>query len=612
MVSGLDTDAIVRELMTAQSAKKQKVVNKQTKLTWTQEIWKDLNTKLYSFYTGSLSKLKTQGSYKSKKVSSSNESVVKATATGNAATGAHSLKVKALASAQYITSGKINAGGSEATKDTKLVDLGMTEGTAITIKSGDKEEVLAIDADTTIEDFITSCKSAGLVASFDTKQQRFFIQSAKSGVENAFNITTGTSVRSGANQAIQSMITNASTDTTVTAELTSAYNSLKDLTADVYTALKGLNLTDPITDDELSDKGLTREQFDGYKLLTDHLDKTQLDTHMEAYIANEITAATPRPDGSSQLTALGLDEIVSTGKTSADNKTADVSTEMSIKWASDAEIELDGAILKDSSNAFTVNGLTMNLTSTTWNEQTGKYEEVQLNVSNDTDAVYKMVKDFVKEYNDILKELNEKYNAKSARGYDPLTDEQKEAMSDDQVEKWEKKIKDSLLRKDNIISSITSSMRQSMLTTTKVNGKNYSLASIGIKTSSDYTEKGLLHIAGDPDDDTYGTDDKNILKDMLEEDPDMVMEVLSNAANALYSEFGKKMEKTVLSSALTFYNDKQIEKQLDQYSKDVKNWDRKLQEMEDKYYKQFTAMEVAMSKLQSQSNYLSSLFGAGQ
>ena len=150
MVSGLDTDAVVQELMSAQTAKKQKVVNKQTKLTWTQEIWKGLNTKLYSFYTGTLSKMRMQGNYKTKKASSSNESAVTATATSSAATGAHSLKIKELASSQYVTGGKIgveetkpdgSVSTSKATTRTALTSLGIDEGTAITIQNGNKEEV---------------------------------------------------------------------------------------------------------------------------------------------------------------------------------------------------------------------------------------------------------------------------------------------------------------------------------------------------------------------------------------------------------------------------------------------------------------------------------------
>ena len=73
MVSGLDTEAIVEELMTAQRAKQTKVENKQTKLTWKQEKWKELNTKLYSLYTTELNKLTLQSSYLTKKASVSDE-----------------------------------------------------------------------------------------------------------------------------------------------------------------------------------------------------------------------------------------------------------------------------------------------------------------------------------------------------------------------------------------------------------------------------------------------------------------------------------------------------------------------------------------------------------
>lgn len=717
MVSGLDTDAVVQELMSAQMAKKQKVVNKQTKLTWTQEIWKDLNKKLYSFYTGSMSKMKTQGNYKTKKVASSNESAVKATATSSAATGAHSLKITALASAQYVTGGKVGGSGTKATTDTTLSSLGMDTGTTITIENGEKSKVLTVEDSTTIKDFVNACKEVGLNANFDTKQQRFFISSAKSGAENAFSITTGTSKRVGADSAITSMISAVATDDALSSdflsaagtiksslqsyatvngqdldvvvadfmasirdesatddqekviyekygiekaqydklksafksaidadsslnvpmtnyirdasteeevktsfetaaknsdtilfksELTAAYNSLKDMTKESFAELKTLDVTGATSysDDDLKAKNITREQYNSYKLLANKVaDKAAFDNQMDIYIANEVGDKN-YIDGKSQLSKLGLGEITKTA-------IEDGATDASIKTASDAEIELDGAKLTDSSNEFTVNGLTLNLTSTTLNKTTGDYEEVQLNVTNDTDTVYNMVKDFVKEYNDILKELNTKYNADSARDYEPLTDDQKEAMSDDEVEKWENKIKDSLLRRDNTISSITAGMRTAMLTTTKVDGKTYSLASLGIKTSSDYTEKGLLHIAGDADDDTYSSD-TNKLKQMLEEDPDVVMEVLSNAAKELYSTFTDKMARTSLSSALTFYNDKQMTTQQSKYKTEIADWDKKLKDMEDRYYKQFTAMETAMQKLQSQSNYFASMMGTGQ
>ena len=247
---------------------------------------------------------------------------------------------------------------------------------------------------------------------------------------------------------------------------------------------------------------------------------------------------------------------------------------MSLVAAQNAEIVLDGATLQDSSNSFSVNGLTIELKNVTEGKQ------ITLNTTSDTDSVYKMVKDFVKTYNEILEELNKKYSAESARGYDPLTDEQKEAMSEDEIEKWETKIKDSLLRRDGTLHSIISTLRSSLLTTTKIDGVSYSLSSFGIVTSSDYTEKGKLHIMGDEDDDTYATE-TNKLKAALEENPEAVMKTLSEAGQSLYDALTKKMAKTSLSSALTFYNDKQMTTQQTTYKKQISELQKKLTAMED-------------------------------
>ena len=59
------------------------------------------------------------------------------------------------------------------------------------------------------------------------------------------------------------------------------------------------------------------------------------------------------------------------------------------------------------------------------------------------------LKIFLSQYNSLINEITSLYNADSAKGYEPLTDDEKDAMSDTEVEKWEQKIKDSLLRRDD-------------------------------------------------------------------------------------------------------------------------------------------------------------------
>lgn len=505
LTSGLDTESIVNALMSAQRTKQTKVENKKQKLEWKQEIWKGLNTKIYGFYKDSLSKMKYASNYSTKKAAVSDSTKLTATASTKAAAGSYKVEIHSIASAQYVTSGKLStykdSDGNDktATSSTKLNDLGMTSGTVLKLKVGDKSTALEVNDSTTIDDFVKFCSDAGLNATFDEKQQRFFLSSKDSGSENSFG-----------------------------------------LSASENTALSALGL----------------KNFDG-----------------SADVA----------------------------ETDSDND-----VKMVVTKATDTEVVYNGATLTSNNTSIDVAGVTLNLLGTT---ATG--ETVNVTVSNDTSAVYDTIKEFITEYNSILKTMNTYYDAASASSYEVLTDDQKKAMSDDEVDKWNTKIKDSLLRRDSTLSGLISTMKTNMMgTVTASNGKTYSLANLGITTSSkNYNEGGLLHIKGDEDDDEFA-DSTNTLMQMLEEDPDTVKEVLSGLAKNLYDGLNKKMGTSTLSSALTFYNDKEMASQLSDYKKEISDWESKLSDMEERYYSQFSAMETALAKIQSQQNTLSSYLGS--
>ena len=90
------------------------------------------------------------------------------------------------------------------------------------------------------------------------------------------------------------------------------------------------------------------------------------------------------------------------------------------------------------------------------------------------------------------------------------------------------------------------------------------------------------------------------------------MDVLTSVFGNLYDTMTQKCAKTEISSALTFYNDKQYNTLLKGYEDDLDIMEERIKNLEDKYYKQFTAMETALSKLQSQTNSLASLLGTTQ
>jgi flagellar hook-associated protein 2 len=500
LVSGMDTESIVKELMSAQRKKSTNLQNKKTKLEWKQEKWKELNKQIYSFYTGALSKAKMQGNYQTKKATSSNNAKVEVTAGSTAPEGVHKIQVKAVANTQYVTGTKLD---SSVNSGTKLSDLGFNTDTSITVKIGNNEvKTIEFDKDATIEDFASSLREVGLNASYDTKQGRFFISAKNSGTENAFSLLASSS-------------------------------------------------------DEFAKLGLCN------------------------VLNVEGNVSVPAGSG------------------------------VSVVKPSDAVIIYNGVELSSSSNTISVNGLNVTVKEVTKGmdtpEDLSDDETISITVNKDAQSVYDMVKNFVKSYNELLKTMNDMYYADTARGYEPLTDEQKDAMTDKEVEKWEEKIKDSLLRRDSSIGSMLNLMKTELYGSVEVNGKSYALSSFGI-TAMDYTEKGLLHISGDSED-TLKSTGENLLMKAIEEDPDAVMQVITTLANKLYGAMSAEMRSTKLRSALSFYNDKEMKNTIKDYEDKLKEMEKKFQEMETRYYKQFTAMEKALANLNSQSESINSLLG---
>ena len=594
MMSGLDTDAIIKELMSAQSMKKTKIEKKKTKTEWKQEKWKELNTKIYNLYTKQVSKMKLQGAYLTKKVTSSNEDAVTATATSSAATGSHKLEVIQLASSQYVTSGKVAEGIKSSTKLTDSL-VGMTEGTKISVKVGTGDDVksveLEVKAETTVNDFVKHLQNAGLNASFDEKQGRFFISSKESGDKNKFTITASETSELSSPLKALGLAQKAEKvyeieNGQLVAGVDSNGNNFYINSEGKYVDAKGQYVNKYGGKTNVSLKGVQAYEVDenGQLIAGQDAKGNNYYINSDGYYVNSSGA------------------YVDSSGAYVDSPNDDNS--MTVIEATNAIFKLDGAELTETSNNFTVAGITLDLK----NETKG---EVSLNVTNNADAVYDSFKEFIKEYNSILKEMNDLYGADSAKGYEPLTDEEKEAMSEEQIELWEKKIKDSLLRRDSTLSSLTSAMRTAMQSFVEVDGKNYSLSSFGIMTSSDYTEKGLLHIYGDPDDEDFASETDK-LKAAIMEDPDTVAKVLSGIVTKLADVMADKMKGTQISSALTFYNDKEMKNQIKGYEEEIDKWEDRLLEMEDRYYKQFSAMESAMAKLNSQSSYFASMMGMGQ
>ncbi|MBE5913022.1 MAG: hypothetical protein E7274_03045 [Pseudobutyrivibrio ruminis] len=271
----------------------------------------------------------------------------------------------------------------------------------------------------------------------------------------------------------------------------------------------------------------------------------------------------------------------------------------------DASIELNGVTYTSNTNSITVNGLTIEAMATT-------PDAISVTVANDTDALYDKVKDFLTSYNNLMNEMQKLYNADSAKDYEPLTDDEKAEMSETEIEKWEQKIKDSLLRRDTSLSGIISAMTMSMMSVYEVNGEKLSWSTFGIHTlgtlNAEKNEGYAYHIDGDSEDSkTSGNEEK--LRAALASDPDRVIEFLKQVTSGLYKSLDEKMKSTAVKSVYTVYNDKEMASEYSNYSSLIKTWTDRVQDMEDAYYKKFAAMESALATLQSNSSSISSLLG---
>ncbi len=272
----------------------------------------------------------------------------------------------------------------------------------------------------------------------------------------------------------------------------------------------------------------------------------------------------------------------------------------------DAKIILNGATFTSKNNVFDINGLT--ITALTESSET-----VTLTTEMDTDGIYDMIKGFLKQYNEVMNEMDKLYNASSAKGYEPLTNDEKMSMSDSEIEEWEKKIKDSILRKDENLSTVSSSLREIMSGGISVGGKTMYLFDFGIDTlgyfDAEENERNMYHIDGDADDaETSGKADK--LRGMIASDPDTVINFFSQLSQQLYGKMFD-MSKSVngYRSYGNFYDDKKMQSDYDDYTSKIKDLEDKLTAYEDKWYAKFSKMETAMAKMQSSQNALAGLLG---
>jgi flagellar hook-associated protein 2 len=272
------------------------------------------------------------------------------------------------------------------------------------------------------------------------------------------------------------------------------------------------------------------------------------------------------------------------------------------------------------SNSLDLDGLNITV-SGTFGYKDGEIDEtaeaVTLSAKANTDKIVSAVSDMVKDFNEIIALVNSQVSTKPNRDYAPLTDEQKENMSEDQIKKWEEKAKTGMLFNDSDLRSLADSMR--FIFDAGSDDKAL-LSSFGISTSSNYGDKGKLVL------------DESKLRAAIEKNPeelqklftkkadsttgetDGVMAKLANITNKYAATTGATkgilIEKAGSTYAPTSVLSNYLQKSIDSVDAYIKQLQTRLSDENDRYVKQFTNLETVISQMNSQSSWLSSSFGS--
>ncbi|WP_339318581.1 flagellar filament capping protein FliD [Paenibacillus sp. FSL R10-2734] len=448
----------------------------------------------------------------------------------------------------------------------------------------------------------------------------------KYGVNSAMN----------ANKAVTSGNTDA-----LTAEATATANGIDMKVSITQLATKatieskgagsGLSVASSLAQAKINDPNSENETVTD----ADKAEKYSLEINGETFSftgATGISTVIATINGNSKANAMAsFDEV--TGKLIISSKTSGSKGELSIKSGNDtnlfeafkgvnqyngvddvkpgvdAIIFVNDTMIKKDSNTFLINGIQMTLLATTYttltpevNPPAGADKPITIKTQSDPQKAVDAIKGFVEDYNSLLTLLNGKISEEKYRDFAPLTDEQKTAMKEADITTWTEKAKSGLLKNDDILREAVSSLRG------VISNQIGALSSIGVTTGS-YYEGGKLKL------------DEAALKKALANDAQGVMDLFQGPASAsntgIFDKLASKVNSTLdtlvsrvgtnkFSTDLTstFKEESIMGKKLKEYNTRITSMLTMLNNAETRFYKQFSAMETAMNKLQTQSSSL--------
>jgi flagellar hook-associated protein 2 len=595
LASGLDVDSIVKDLMKVERMPVDRLKQQKQLLEWKREDLRAINLALLNFYSNEASEARLQATFLAKRVTSSDETAVTATASANAKTTTYTVTVGALATvATNVSTGAISANTSDKinpaatlwSQRTKFANTNFgwiyNTVTGETISgNGGSVYYLAHDA----------VKTGTVSISVDGTPFTVFYDQASYDASTDPNkvLVNADTGQLTFNQAIAS-------GSTITAGY--EYNTKRF----------SFSITTYNQDHTTNTKVFTVDAT--AKSLNDVLNEISSDTALglTAFYesgADKVSIATTRTgDNNPGTAAAGFPEIqIGTTGFLAEVLKLDQTQE---QGGTDASATINGLTVTRASNTFTLNEVTFTLKKVI-------ATAVTINVETDVDRVYNSIVSFIEAYNSVLETINRELYEERFPDYLPLTDEQKEKLTDKEIEQWEEKARSGLLRNNSILYDIVSRLRSDVITA--VRGADTAadrLAAIGITTGG-YWEHGRLYI------------DEAKLKAAIRDNPDTVKDLFTRTGDTWEEQgVGQRVYATVKAaiSQLTaeagnpvgyaLYDNSFLGRTIDEINERIDAMEERLAEIEDRYWRQFATLEQLMGQLNVQSAWLSQQFGQQQ
>ncbi|MGK4153203.1 flagellar filament capping protein FliD [Kurthia gibsonii] len=572
LASGMDIDSLMEKLMKAESAQMEKLQQQKQKYEWKRDAYREVNTSLSAFEKGIFDNYGLSKNWAAKNVTSTS-TAISATANSNAAGNL------------TITEATVATAGQKVSSSATLADLGFSSANGtFTYKVDGQEKSIAYSKTDTFDslakklnatgDFEVTVTNGSNGASINTKLVKDIEATGNNATFlNKLGLTDGKATTDPFSQSVSGKL--AFTESTTMSEL-------------------GLTDGGEFTIKAINDQGTYTEKTIKYSA------------------TDKISDVMSRINGS----GVGVTALAANGKLSLSANSTGTGAEGSIKISADGNklfeklgladatgkvaegtngsIVVNGVKMESTSNKYNVSGYTVNVT----NNIAATDAPAKISSTTETKTIVDKVKEFITTYNGLVEDLNKRVSEKKNLSYQPLTDAQKAELKDDEIKKWEDKAKEGLLKSDATLNKVLSDMRSTL--SNYGSGSEDMLAKIGITTSKTWTDNGKLEL----------NEDK--LTKALEEDPNIVSRIFvgdkennregivaslrTTAQNAV-----KDIEKTAgkASSAEDSYT---LGKNLKDVNTKIDDWKDRLKSIEERYWKQFAAMEAAIQKANSQSS----------